>query len=504
MANPQSSSFSARAATAPIQPFPPQPFPADALPTVLREMAEGVAQEYSVPVDVVYCTILAAASAALGKNLVTPSGPQGSTLTLCGNLYYLISVRSGTAKSLVFNEIFKPLLEYERIMIEDFTNSNKPNLEQERALHNKRKDALLQKSKKNPLNPTEQAELLNIYLRLAKIEEELTGPRLFCSNITSEALGQALSRNHEMISSVSADARGVFQVIKGEYKKGDNPDENIYTQSFSGDFCPVDRVGRDSLYLKHPIMTICWMGQPDCVQKLYLDEGFREGGFLARFLVFTQDLDVKERPDVINAIDPAIRQRYHDNLTLLCADVRLAKTEIRLPHNPQVYHLLREYYNSFVPRINGMDRDIDVYLKRFSELANRIALVLHAVKHVKEYTTPANVPGLPCYSAISEETARNAIRIMNWHILELERALESTRDATVRSNTFLLLKFLKECAQRDPYGQPAASVSEIIRKFRWKREQLDKVLQGYPHLFTVYQGMPPKRGGIPSEMVRMI
>src|SRR5258707_11979826 len=82
-------------------------FPIHAVPKEIRELATALADYARVPVSIPFLSMLAVLSSALGSNLRIQSGQQPRWTP--ANLYALLFVSSGVAKSEVFRHIAKPL-----------------------------------------------------------------------------------------------------------------------------------------------------------------------------------------------------------------------------------------------------------------------------------------------------------------------------------------------------------------------------------------------------------
>jgi hypothetical protein len=475
--------------SAPLRPLAPAPYPADALPPVLCNIAEAVARKINAPPEPVYCSTLGAVSAACGKNLVVPSGPPGDDEVLHANLYFLIAAESGVWKSRIFKRIFGPLYDYQKQVRELFKTSQKPTLEREKLMLGKRKEALAQRAKKSPLSLNEQVELLNIIKRLEVIEDALLGTRLICEDITTQALGTALYNNGEMISSLSSEASEALNVITGRYAgEKVTADDNLYVRAFSGDPYTVDRISRPSVDLHCPLMTLFWMTQPVHMHRLFENESFCLGGLLPRFLVYTRDDDDLPPNKHAKPIDPKISNAFNNMLFTLLNEFRNASAERRLPESREIFEFFCDYDGSFLERKIGPDRDIAPFLRRYKELAWRIVLNLHAASYLKDADK----------YPLSLETAQNAVRIMDWHALEMERALEPRRGVLMKADFRKLWGFLKGMDQWQ------APVHEIERLLRWKRPQIDKVVDAFPQVFCRKRGARAKRRGRIPELIAIV
>jgi hypothetical protein len=461
------------------------PFPAHALAPLEREMAEALAQSLSIKPDLAYACAMAAASAACGRSLMTPSGPGR---VLGANLYFLGAAHSGLGKSSVFRPIFEPIYSYQKDCLTRFIEIDRPAmlLEQMRL----KKDLEIYKksmSKKNFL-PGQEDRMKKIFLRLEELELLLKSPcRIICEDITTEALAIALAANREQIFSVSADADKVFRNLEGRYVSGNTLDESLYVKAFSRDSHWVDRISRAPIYLKSPCMTVLWLTQPNRLTRLFENKEFRDGGLLPRFLVISRANDVQESPPTIRKIDGRLQYAYHSMLRGLLTTFWDCEKQCLLPESPDVNEFLRCYYNTLVPRMNGGDRDISPFLKRRTEKAWRIALGRHAVTFGDG---SVNQP-------IALKSAEGAVEIVEWFAAEEERVLIPVRESVTSDWLKKLVDFLRTRPGWE------ASTRDIMRKFTWTKTELDKLLKDFGHFFDRQTNPPPKRGGHQIESIRL-
>ena len=85
-------------------------FPVDALPRVLKELSQSLAEVHGVPPEFPAAVAMTVVGAAVGRGLRlnTVRG-----MTTCANLYLLVGMRSGLGKSTVMKPICAPFFTYE-------------------------------------------------------------------------------------------------------------------------------------------------------------------------------------------------------------------------------------------------------------------------------------------------------------------------------------------------------------------------------------------------------
>jgi hypothetical protein len=458
-----------------------EPFPAHALAPLQRSMGEAVASVLTIGPEIPYCCTLSATSAACGRSLMVSSGPNRK---IGANTYFLIGGVSGLGKSSLFRPCFEPLHSFQTTRFNQFIKIDQPRLRLEK-LKLKKELEIYKKSVGKKNNVTGQDnKMMAILARLDELEIELRPPQVVCEDTTTEALALVLKANREQVFSLSPDADKVFRNIEGRYVSGKTLDESLYVKAFSRDPHCVNRISRESIYLESPCMSICWMTQPDRLNRLFANSEFRDGGLLPRFLVVNRSSNIAEIPKVIPRIDSKLQYAYHDMIMGLLVNFWDSQCECLIPESAETYEAMRQYHNSLVPQMNGVDADIASFLKRLAEQAWRIAVCIHAALFRADCV---NRP-------ISLKTAQGAIEIARWHAQEQLRVLEPVRELTVYESFQKLIQFL----QIQPQWE--AATREVQRRFHWSREQLDKVVGAFSRCFSIDNRPPPRRGGHPVQI----
>jgi hypothetical protein len=100
-------------------------FPAMALPPVLRNLGEAIAESLSIEPKLPYICTLSAASASCGRALLVKSGPDQ---LIGANLYFLAAAHSAFGKSSVFRPSFLPIRGFQSEQRKKFQEREKPGL----------------------------------------------------------------------------------------------------------------------------------------------------------------------------------------------------------------------------------------------------------------------------------------------------------------------------------------------------------------------------------------
>lgn len=379
-------------------------FPVDALPPPVLDIVDSVADRLQVPDALPACCALATISAAIGSGLrVRTIGDR----TLRGNIYVVVSVPSGSGKTETFNDVLKPVferqhwldeqakrrwsvVEVDRIVLADEIKKLKTAIRHE---HESGNDATELKKK--------------LAASLEKQRVQIANPnRILCDDATGAALERFLS--HSAVFSASDEAgTAILGNLMGRFGKGS--DEAVYVRAFSGGYHGgVDRIGRESVRLDDPCLTILWLMQPHKLDELYAHQRFREDGLLARVLVCR----IETRPRKVHS--PRFAAGYFDAVREEWGELwlDLHQTYHQSANEPHILvptkeatALMRDYQDETAERRQRDLADVDGLAARWVEQAWRLAVVLHAARHGKE---------AHLQKVRADDTIKPAIKFTRW------------------------------------------------------------------------------------------
>jgi hypothetical protein len=439
-----------------VEDEPQTPCPIDALDGLIAgSMAREVARVAAVPDALAVATVLGIASGAIGAGLrvQTYAGETGA------NLWFLAVARSGTGKDRCLNLAAEPLFALERDRLEAWRDDTVPDLEADLRIV-KAELADLDKAIKGDSGPETKQAIKGAEKRRAEIEDTLVAePCLTVADVTKEALAVTLSRQPgEAVFALSAEARGIMDIVAGRYSKCG--DEDLWLAGFSGGAVKVNRIGRKPLALRNPRIAALLMIQPDSFNRVAGNPAMAESGYLPRFVLF----DAKAKPqyarDQIEHVDAAIADKWAALIEGLVLTYRDNGEGVLVRLDDRAKRLLMDYANLLVDRRNGDLRDLDAFAARWAEIACRLSLVLHAIKHGVE---AANVP-------ISEDTASRAIRIVKWYSNETADLLGDLRESRRRERMEKLRNHLE--------GAEGGfmTLRDLERRHRFEREEVEAIL----------------------------
>jgi len=253
-------------------------FPSDALPCLLQDYVEGVAQSLEVPVDMPAVVALAVLGiSAGGRYIVSPKLDWKEPV----NLYSAVVSPPGTRKSAVHTEITRPLVEAEIAWRDAAKPKVIENQSQRRLLERKQK-SLEERIAKGAKEDGLRADLDQVNKELSEFVDQHL-PTLITSNATAEALAVLMSQNEGRLGLFSAEG-GAFQIMTGLYSSG-TPNLDPYLKAWSGDFLKVDRISREPTVVEHPSLSVGICIQPEVLAEMRRKSSALDGsGLLARFL----------------------------------------------------------------------------------------------------------------------------------------------------------------------------------------------------------------------------
>ena len=411
-----------------------KPFPLDRLPPAAAMIAAAIARTERTPEALAGCCTLGILSAAIGAGLQVQSGPDRATR---GNVYLLASAESGSGKSETFRHAARPFHEFERAAVERWRTEVAPRVETEAAMLEAR-IGHLKKDAGRAVDAIEReslrGELEKATASLAAAKGECITPALCCEDVTSERLAVMLANQNEQLASLSPDAGAIVNNLLGRYSKLDRTDESIYLKAFSGDYCRVDRQGREPVVLASPCLAALWLTQPDKVEVLLAERSLTDGGLIPRLLVCHTHAQPRPIVDGIEGIPQATANAWAMLVGKLLRTFRLAAQPVTIEPTPEARQAMKEHFNGIVGRRLGDLRDVTTFAARWNEQAWRIAVCLHAGLFGEQ---AGNRP-------IEIDTARNAIALADWFAGQQLQILSAGRHAARQSLKDQILALLAD------------------------------------------------------------
>ena len=206
-------------------------------------------------------------------------------------------------------------------------------------------------------------------------------PRLLAEDVTPEKLALMLSEQGGRLALLTAEGGDVFEMIGGRYAANSKPNVHVLLKGHAGDKITVDRLGRPTIHVYRPALTIAMAVQPSVIEGLAEHRGFRDLGLLARFLwslpkstLGFRDVNADPVPETVGAL-------YKQMVELL---LRLPAPEIEdeLHIDADAQRLYLEISGELEPELkdSGSLLAIKDWGSKLAGAIARLAGVLHAAE----------------------------------------------------------------------------------------------------------------------------
>ncbi|WP_407311754.1 YfjI family protein [Desulfosporosinus sp. SB140] len=332
-------------------------FPVEVFPGWLRDCVEAEAEALQVPMGLpgmIALSILATAVAGKAEIELRPGWHESL------NLWVIAAMDPGNRKSKTFADLIHPLTLWESEKRKEFT----PLVKQAESLK-KLREGQISKLQTDAVKADNPDTAENLALRAAAIacEMEEMGtpslPKLYLDDHTQEKLVIAMAEQGGRIAILSSEA-GLFGLIEGRYVQSGGPNLDVYLKAFSGDPLRVDRIGRPSIQIDKPLLTIGVSVQPDALRGLLDVPHFRGRGLLGRFAYAIPKSFVGYRRLDTPSVPESVKVAYQAGMMRL----------LNLPLNdpPGLIQLSDDANQVF----RDFEQTIETYLRPFGKLSGII------------------------------------------------------------------------------------------------------------------------------------
>jgi putative DNA primase/helicase len=486
---------------APFFEFDLPEFPVDALSSWKRSFVERLAIATQTPVDLGGNLSLTVCGAAVARN-VRIEARKGWQEPL--NIYDLIALKSANRKSAVFEEITRPLFDYEQTLILEKRDEIADAASEYRMLEAERAELEKRAAKADPTDrdPNKRPDALKQEAK-AKARELAARkmpalPKRIIDDATPEVMATILAEQDGRIAIFSPEG-GLFETIAGRYTNG-TPNIDVLLKGHSGDDLRVDRRDR-SEHIKRPALTIGLAVQPDVLRGLIDKPGFKGRGLLGRFLYSIPDSTVGRRKIKPDPVPDEARQTYSQNIK------RLAKIEPNINTDgetePQLIRLSKDaddYLAKFEEEIEpmlGPDGDLHSIADWGGKLAGatvRLAGILHLAEHADSFNLNGKWP-----HEVSADTFKKAVKIARYLIPHARAAYaEMGADPKIEDAKYILRWIeksgLTEFTKREAFEGTKGRFKQVVAM-----EPALKALEDHGYIRLEDTSAPSRPGRRPSQ-----
>ncbi|MEV5691132.1 YfjI family protein [Micromonospora globbae] len=450
-------------------------------PARLWRMVDAVAEAYQVPRALAFLLVLAILAASVGGRRRVRVAPDWTEVLA---LYTAAAVPSGERKSPVLAALSAPLLAVERELAEKMA----PEVASQRALRDLRAAAVEKIKRKGDTSPAAIAELEDAVRDLETTVVPAI-PRLLADDSTPEAMARLMAEQGGRLGVLSAEG-GLFSTLAGRYSSG-IPNLDLVLKAWSGDFCRVDRISRDTITLTEPVLSIGLAVQPDILATLAEGKNFRGSGLLARFLYAIPDSLVGSRTVDPEPVPEQVAAEYAEAVATLARTVHTGADTVEMKLTEPARAVLNSFRQDLEPRLHPDYGD----LANIADWSNKLPGQL--VRIAALFTLFSDPTGVE----VGERAMREAVSLAPYLISHAVAAFElmsGRRSPLEPARAVLrwigrkrLTSFTVRQAWRDLSGQTWATDTDAIRE-----ALADLVDLGWLRLAA----QPEQRGpGRPSE-----
>ena len=269
----------------------------------------------------------------------------------------------------------------------------------------------------------------------------LNSLNLTLDDVTTESIAENMSTQNGCISIVSSEG-GMVDIISGLYSKLVNLD--IYLKGYSGDSLKVDRIGRDSLYIPNPRLTILLTVQPKVLENFITNPTFEGRGLTARFLYSIPKSLVGSRKFNTEPIKYESKQAFISLVNEILNESGQATTYIHL--SDEATTLLEEYHNKFELRLATDLKEMGSWAGKLLGNILRLSAIITRARGIKYDEFLGCKPSTDDSAVwiVQKDDMANAIKVGEYFLEHAECAFnllgveQKTKDAKT------LIKVIKE------------------------------------------------------------
>ena len=427
-------------------------FPIDALPEVLRNYVSDVAESTQTPIDMAGVAALALMSIAMQPRYkVIGKADWEEQLSL----YCMIVAEPSDRKSAVFNQIIKVIQSFEAEYNEHHSIDVLKSQEEHTSLEKRYKKAT-KDYENGKITKDEYDEAFRKY-STHKVIKPIS---LTLDDVTSESLTNEIESQEGCIALVSSEG-GIFDIISGSYTNFPNID--IFLKGYSGDFIKVSRIGRPSLYVKNPRLTILLTVQPKVLESVVNNGTFTGRGLSARFLYSVPKSLVGSRRFETKPINFDNKKRFGDLIHEILKEPKSSTTYITLSND--AYSLLKDYYEEFESRLITDLKDIGGWAGKLVGNILRISALITRARNVK-YDAFLYTPSTDDSAEwiVQKEDMESAIKLGNYFLEHARFAFDFMDDNTTKKQALNFLEKLKATKTYEISFREASRMCKYMNK----------------------------------------
>lgn len=400
-------------------------FPVEALPPIMREMVESIAETTGTDTAMSATSMLSAVSYCFTGKYRMQGKPDHSETSA---IYSLIIANPSERKSPVVKLIKKPFEDFE-------VEYNK---EHSKEFHKNEADRkmLLNKADKLEKDGSEDTEYIAELRTQAEEIDDVGKRRIAIEDITPECMIQLMGRNKSLL--MISDEAGMLGNFAGRYT-GNIPNLDLLLKAWSGESFFCDRATKESVYIPNPYLSISLAGQPYLWDAMVSNAVFRNSGLLARFFYSFPISKVGSRRYDTESIEPSVIENYNALIQNLLENkfnsTDMVEKFLKFDEEAQQNYI--DYYNGYIEKIQLTEfANCKDWGGKYHGQILRLCCIIHCVKCAlggfPPETESVSVDTLCKAIAIADYYKQQAIYAFNIgsvnnEILKAEKVLEVIR-----------------------------------------------------------------------------
>ena len=441
----------------PLNERPLLPFPIDVFPDAIKNYCLAVSEATQTPIDMAGVIALSVLALSMQRKYQI-QGKSDWDEPL--NLYAMVVAEPSERKSAVINQMIKVIHAFEINYNEAHSLEREKSELEYQALITKRNKLVkdVEKGKATTSELDEVITKINGFKRLHKLV-------LTADDVTPEVLANKLKEQDESLSIISSEG-GIFDVLSGAYSKVVNID--ILLKGYSGDYVRVDRIGRESISLKKPKLTILLMVQPRVLETILNNPIFSGRGLNARFLYSIPKSMVGSRKLTTDVISEDTKQAFYSLInSILNEDTTFIDT---ISLTDDAYKELERYHDNFEFRLKNDLKDIGAWAGKLVGNILRISGLLTRAFGIKY--DPFLNDGTPLVDGnyiVQKKTMLDAIKVGDYFLDHALYAFDMLGLDTAKKNAKKIVdSLIKQTPHKD--NITARDVMRLVRSFKTKDE----------------------------------
>lgn len=358
----------------PLDPVTGPPFPVDALPGMIRQLVEAVAEETQTPPDLAALVALGTISAAAGGKYVAyvPSSNWKEPV----HAMFVPVAEPGSRKSGVFQHITYPLGEWER----EKQETEAPIIAQWESRLRVLEKQLATAENEQGKPPKDGKLTVGDAQRMAAVEalqEHLQArpvpTEISTDDATPEAVKERIIDQGGALAVMSAESAYLSNVA-GRYSNA--PHLDTILNGHAGDGIKVGRRGKPTEQTQRACLTLCLMLQPQVIEDLGKIDGFRTRGAAARLLpAFPADW-IGNRSITTEPVPERLVVAWRDTVRRILDTPREASPSV-LNLTPEALEAFDAYRAALEPTLKSEGPHMQGWLAKLAGAVLRIAGLLH-------------------------------------------------------------------------------------------------------------------------------